>query len=576
MSVIREALGVRREARPRRVRIAHQATNAVWCAVRTLLLLAVPLLAHAQADLVLHNGKIVTVDERFTIAQALAIQGERIVAVGSNEAVLKAAGSGAKRIDLRGRTVIPGLIDNHAHFARGSQHWGIEVRWDGITSRKTALEKIAERAKGARIGEWIVVFGGWSYDQFTDSQTPFTRAELDAIAPNNPVALQYIYVNGVVNTRAIAELNLADAAFKAPGVTVERDPQNAPTGLLTGGGVSSYFRNKIPMGSAEQQVESVRTHLRDLNAMGLTTSVDWGGYGFTEEWYEPFRVLHRKNALTMRVFHGTWFNTATAADTDKAVAAIRDLKVFQGDDYLDRIGYGETVLLPLHDNPSSRGAKISSENLALWRKVVQAVAERGMHLSVHANQRESLDAFLTQIEDINRDKPIRGLRWSFAHVRQLGAGDIERMRKLGMAALVHSQATISGQILQRVHGDAALDQPPVRLVQDSGISWGLGSDSNGAAPSNPFYTLWWAVTGNMLGGKPALRQTITREQALIAHTRNNAYFVFREGDLGSLQKGKYADLLVLDRDYLAVAADQIKDITPVITMVGGKIVYEKK
>lgn len=567
---------MRGEAQQCRVRIAHHATNAGRCAVRTLLLLFFPVLAFAQADLVLHNGKIVTVDERFTIAQAIAIKGERIVAVGANDAVLKAAGNTAKRIDLRGRTVIPGLIDNHAHFARGSQHWGIEVRWDGITSRKAALDKIAERAKGARIGEWIVVFGGWSYDQFTDSQTPFTRAELDAVALNNPVALQYIYVNGVLNTRAIAELNVADATLKVPGMTVERDAQGGPTGLLTGGGVSTFFRNKIPMGGAEQQVESVRTHLRDLNAMGLTTSVDWGGYGFNEDWYEPFRVLHRKNALTLRVFHGTWYNTANAADVDKAVTQIRELKPFQGDDWMDRIGFGETVLLPLHDNPSSRGAKISPENLALWRRVVQAVAERRMHLSVHANQRESLDAFLTQIEDINREFPIRGLRWSFAHVRQLGTPEIERMRRLGMAALVHSQATISGQILQRIHGDAAMDQPPVRTVQESGISWGLGSDSNGAAPSSPFYTLWWAVTGKMLGGKPALRQTISREEALIAHTRNNAYFVFREGDLGTLQNGKYADLLVLDRDYLTVAADQIKDITPVITMVGGKIVYEKK
>ena len=204
-------------------------------------LVSVPLLAYAQADLVLHNGKIVTVDDRFALAQAIAIKGERIVAVGSNDVVLKAAGATAKRIDLKGRTVIPGLIDNHAHYARGSQHWGIEVRWDGITSRKQALDKIAERVKGARLGEWIVVMGGWSYDQFTDSQTPFTRAELDAIAPNHPVALQYIYVNGVVNSRALDELGLRDAAFKIPGTTIERDAQGVPTGLLTGGGVSSFL-----------------------------------------------------------------------------------------------------------------------------------------------------------------------------------------------------------------------------------------------------------------------------------------------------------------------------------------------
>lgn len=528
------------------------------------------------ADAIFINGKILTVDERFTIAHALAIKDGRILSVGTTPQVRKLAGANTKVVDLKGKTVIPGLIDNHAHFARGSQHWSIEVRWDGITSRQQALTKLAERVKDTRKGEWVAVFGGWSYDQFTDSQAPFTRAELDAIAPDNPVALQYIYVNGVVNTRAIDELGLRSADVKIAGTTIERDAQGAPTGLLAGGGVSSFLRNKLPMGDAQKQAESVRTHLLALNSMGLTTSVDWGGYGFTEDWYEPFRELHRQNALTMRVFHGTWYNTVNAADTDKAVAQIRELKAFQGDDMMDRIGFGETVLLPLHDNPSNKGAQISKENLALWRRIVQAVAERGMHLSVHANQRDSLDAFLTQIEEINREKPIRGLRWSFAHVRQLNTEEIERMRKLGMAALVHSQATISGQILQRVHSDAAFDQPPVRQVQDSGISWGLGSDSNGAAPSNPFYTLWWAVTGNMLGGKPALRQaqTITREQALIAHTRNNAYFVFREGDLGSLQPGKYADLLVLDRDYLKVPAGEIKDLKPLMTMVGGKVVYD--
>lgn len=527
-------------------------------------------------DILLVNGKIVTVDDRFQVVQALAIQGERIVATGSNDAVRKLGGPRTKVIDLAGRTVIPGLIDNHGHYARGSQHWGIEVRFDGITSRARALERLSERVKGARLGEWVVVLGGWSYDQFTDTQAPFTRDELDAIAPNNPVALQYIYVNGVVNSRAIDELQLRDPALKIAGGSVERDAQGNPTGLLTGGGIASFYRDRIPMGDAETRAASAQAHLAALNRMGLTTVVDWGGYGFDEAWYEPFRTLHKRKALTARVYHGTWYNTVSAEQAERAIAQVKTLKVFDGDDWLDRIGFGETVLLPLHDNPSLRGAKISPEHIALWGKIVRAVAERGMHLSVHANQQETLDAFLTQIEAINRDTPIRALRWSFAHVRQVSPAHMERMRKLGMGALVHSQATISGMILQRVHGDAALDQPPVRTVAESGIPWGLGSDSNGAAPSNPFYTLWWAVTGKMLNGKPALRQTISREDALVAHTRSNAYFAFREAELGSLQRGKYADLLVLDRDYLTVPADQIKDIMPLLTMVGGKVVYEAK
>jgi hypothetical protein len=153
---------------------------------------------------------------------------------------------------------------------------------------------------------------------------------------------------------------------------------------------------------------------------------------------------------------------------------------------------------------------------------------------------------------------------------------LERMKKLGMSAQIHSRPLIQGVLMHKAHGDKAWDMPPFRRVQDSGIHWGLGSDATAVTTSNPFYTLALAVTGKMIGGQKVNRQTITREEALIAHTRSNAWFLFREGDLGSLQPGKYADLLVLDHDYLKVPADRIKDLKPVITMVGGKVVYEAK
>ena len=152
----------------------------------------------------------------------------------------------------------------------------------------------------------------------------------------------------------------------------------------------------------------------------------------------------------------------------------------------------------------------------------------------------------------------------------------ERMKKLGMTAQIHSRPLIQGALMHKVHGDRAWDMPPFRRVQDSGILWGLGSDATAVTTSNPFYTLGFAVTGKMVGGKKVNRQSITREEALIAHTRSTAYILFQEGNLGSLQNGKYADLLVLDRDYLKVPADQIKDIRPLMTMVGGKIVYQAK
>jgi predicted amidohydrolase YtcJ len=190
--------------------------------------------------------------------------------------------------------------------------------------------------------------------------------------------------------------------------------------------------------------------------------------------------------------------------------------------------------------------------------------------------KEAIDAFLDQYEAIDKVRPIKGLRWSFSHLDQVTPEQLERMKKLGMSAQIHSRPLIQGVLMHRAHGDKAYDMPPFRRVQDSGIHWGLGSDATAVTTSNPFYTLALAVTGKMVGGYKVNRQTITREEALIAHTRSNAWFLFQEGNLGSLAPGKYADLLVLDRDYLKVPADQIKDIKPLMTMVGGKVVYEAK
>src|SRR5215467_5619438 len=166
-----------------------------------LLALAVPgALAAERADTILVNGKVVTVDARFSVAQGVAIRGERVLAVGRNADVLEHQGKGTKIIDLRKRTVIPGLIDNHAHFIRAPEH--DELRLDGITSRAKALAMLAERARAARPGEWIATLGGWSEDQFTDDPRGFSLDELDRIAPDNPVVLQAVYVRSYLNTAA--------------------------------------------------------------------------------------------------------------------------------------------------------------------------------------------------------------------------------------------------------------------------------------------------------------------------------------------------------------------------------------
>jgi predicted amidohydrolase YtcJ len=150
------------------------------------------------------------------------------------------------------------------------------------------------------------------------------------------------------------------------------------------------------------------------------------------------------------------------------------------------------------------------------------------------------------------------------------------MKNLGMYLAVHTRPTVMGGMYKRAHGNRALDMPPLSLIQQSGILWGLGSDAFEVNQYRPFITLWWAVTGNIVGGTTVLRQTISRENALIAHTRQNAFLVFQENNLGSIQPGKFADLVVLDRDYLTIPANEIKDIQPVMTMVGGRIAFDER
>jgi predicted amidohydrolase YtcJ len=526
------------------------------------------------ADVILHDGKVVTVDDFFSIREAVAIRGERVVAVGRNTEMEKLAGPSTRRVNLQGRTVIPGLIDNHAHFMRAVEYWPQEVRWDGVTSRRQALDMIAQRARQAKPGEWILVLGGWSLEQFTDSQSGFTKDELDRLAPNNPVLLQLIYFRVYTNSAGLKALGVDANSKDPPGGRIERDDAGQPTGVMNGGGAVRVALAKLGEVSAATMTANARVIMRDLNRLGITSYQDQGGRGFTPRYFEPMRELWQKRELTVRIFYNLWQEPESPAQVDAALTNIKALMPFQGDDWFDNTGYGETVYFPLHDSTLVKETKPSAEAMAQWRRVAQAVADKGMHLNVHAQLRGSIERFLDEIEAINKVKPIKGYRWTFSHVDQLEPQDLDRLRRLGMYVQLHSRPSIQGVLFHNVYGEKAWDMPPLRMVQDSGIPWGLGSDATAVTPSNPFYTLWWAVTGNMLGGRPVVKQTVTREEALIAHTRSNAHFVFRESDLGSLQPGKYADLLVLDRDYLSVPADQIKDIRPVLTMVGGRVVYE--
>jgi predicted amidohydrolase YtcJ len=529
--------------------------------------------AAQSADKILLNGKIVTVDDRFTIAQALAVRGQRVVAVGSNVEIERLRGASTQVIDLQGRTVIPGLIDNHSHWIRAAEH--NELRFDGVTSRQQALKMLAERVRD-NPGEWIAVLGGWSEEQFTDEPRGFPLDELDRIAPNNPVVLQSVYNHSHLNSAALKAANITAETPDPAGGKIEKDASGKLTGLVRGAGGVAFVAAKVPLKDQEAWLANTRMLVRYLNSLGITAWADAGGRGMSARHYEPYRHLAERGDLDVRVFWLTIRQPGTPEQVDRVLLEIPQQKPFQGNDYFDNIGWGESVYGPATTNTMRAASAMRPEDMEQVRRIGQALAEHGLYLNAHVEMEPAIDAYLDQWEAINKIHPIKGLHWTFSHADQVTQAQLERMKKLGMSVQLHSRPLIQGALMHKVHGDKAWDMPPFRRVQDSGIQWGLGSDATAVTPSNPFYTLSLAVTGRMVGGQEVNRQTISREEALIAHTRSNARFLFQDGNLGSLSAGRLADLLVLDRDYLSVPAEEIKDIRPLLTMVGGKVVYEAK
>jgi predicted amidohydrolase YtcJ len=519
-----------------------------------LLMASLVIAQQATPDLVLFNGKIITVDERFTIAQAVAIQGDRITAVGANADIIRLAGAATRRVDLRGRSVIPGLIDNHMHLMRAGATWQWEVRWDGVDSRKEALNLLRQRAKAIGKGEWVYTLGGWTVDQFADDKRPLTRDELDEVLPDNPVLLQASYYETYLNGRAMKLLGVND-----------------PKGRVDEAGVRAIAA-KLPAAPPKEIEASTARMINDLNRAGLTTV---GSAGCEADWLPIYQRWADEGKLNMRVFCIDGVPTGTTPDqVSQALPQIGRMKLFQGSVYLDHVFFGESVYSLLHDPMFLVKSSPKPEELVQWRRIATEIAKSRLPLHVHAELEDTIDAFLTQIEAINKEYPVKNLRWVLAHVNRINAAQLARMKNLGMYAAVHPWPVINGGINQRVFTESAYDMPPLNTIQNSGIVWGLGSDGSRANQILPFTTLWYAVTGKMVGGTKVLHQTISREDALIAHTRKNANLVFQENNLGSIQPGKLADLLVLDRDYLTVPADQIKDIKPVMTMIGGRMVYD--
>ena len=529
--------------------------------IRAFLVPAVlcPVLALAQApDRIFYNGKVLTVDEDFSIASAIAIRGERIVAVGESAEIRGLADGRTEQIDLGGKTVIPGLIDNHIHYLRGTNFAAYETRIHGVTSRAEVMARITARAEELGPGKWVFILGGWHEQQFADKPGGFTREELDAAAPNNPVFIQKTYTAFYMNSMAEDILGPQLGDFYTGDSVIRSNSRDGRTVMYA---ALEYF----PYGQTlEERMAEVKAFNAYLTSMGVTAAYD---VGYLDGSYDPVKALYEKGELDLRVFYAQRY----WADTPRTAIAAAELldreAAFQRDDRYGMYGIGEHVYGLLHDGTGSNNP-FPQNIYDDFHLIARSAAKNGWQLNEHTMQDSTASRMMSIAEEISEQYPTRDLRWTLGHVDLISKESVERAKRLGWHITIANHT-----VKPRIEGRAS---PPIRMIQDSGILWGMGSDGTIVATYNPFHTIWEYTAGRVFPNilKYEADEVITLEEALIAHTRSNAYLMFMEDDLGTLEAGKYADLVVLDRDYLETPVDDVRDIRPVMTMVGGEIVYE--
>jgi len=567
--------------------------------VRPILLLAAVFSVQSCAqqsapDTVFVNGKILTVDADFSIVQALAVTGNEITALGTNDKINALVGADSRVINLDGQTLIPGLIDNHNHLIYNAPTWPNGVRLGSVRTRAEALLRIAAKAKeigpGNDAAHIVFALGGWHPVQFTDDQSYFTREELNAIAPHNPVYTQVSWVTAVLNDKAMQLGGIThDMSDPAPetGGRIWRDEEGNLTGKFTGPRYLKWqLRPLFPEVTGETVAAGLKAEIADYAKLGVTTSMTFNGPEFPEEALEYIQEhLADTGQLDMRVYYPPHFGSNVSAWTPEeipaVIAGLATHKPHSGSEMYQMLHFGEHMYLPVSDSFRRMGKPYPDELMQHFRTVVTAAAKNGWQVAEHVSQDAVANQMLDIFEDVNETYPITDLRWRFEHAHGLAQVTIERAKKLGMGIGVHSSIAMSSPDSRALRGTfpvlaAKQDVPPLRWFQDSGIHFGLGSDAQVVAHDSPFFTLYWVVSGKDTSGQTHFRHgTLSREEALIAHTRSNAYLMHKEDLLGSLEVGKLADLVVLDRDYMTVPVDEIRNLRVVLTMVDGRIVYEK-
>jgi predicted amidohydrolase YtcJ len=546
--------------------------------------------AGADSDLILVNGKIITVDARDSIAEAIAIHNGRITAVGGNDEIRKSAAKGARVIDLRGRTATPGLIDTHCHFGETAALYGVEL--SKITKISDAVELVRQRAAARQPGEWITG-SGWDEGKLSDHRY-INAADLDRVAPENPVWLMHTTGHyGVANSYALRLAGISRDSKDPPAGTIDRDASGSPTGVLKERAMEAVAR-LIPPFSKEQDENGVLKMMADFNAEGMTAAKDPGIEPPRWDLYEEILRDHKSTVRIFALFYGgRTLESARATlahlrsqprppeSLDEGMLLAGGVKLF-----MDGSGGGRTAWVydPWYKNRAELdGTNTGYPNIdpPVYREMVKLFHENGIHVSTHAVGDRAIDWVVDTYAELFEEKPTRGLRHGIIHCNIPSDHAIAVMARLERdydAGYPETQAPFLwwiGDIYAASFGAKRAERlMPYQTYLQKKILWSGGSDYS-VTPFPARYGLWASIARQTLGGLQPFgtAESVDIHAALKSYTIWAAHQLFLENRIGSLEPGKDADIAVWDRDMYSVPSSDIKDLHCELTLLRGRIVF---